>query len=161
MKNEKMEYLSDEELMKLIQDTENQEMLVAPSYLKSEILTRISESDNMKIRNTDLENASLEIALERQEIVLPMESSKEAQSEKIQNKKRTLMIYRFKVAVVATAAIFALFLMPVGDSRSEMPQNEERNQASVTRTINERTNSFCNSLFELSNGIISPRDNRK
>lgn len=126
MKNREMEYLSDEELMKMIQDTESQEMLVAPVYLKSEILTKIGEPDK-----------------------------------KAQSKKKTLMIYRFKVAAVATAAIFALFLMPMGNARSEIPQNEKRNQASVTRTINERTNSFCNSLFELSNGIISPQDNRK
>lgn len=156
MGNKQMDYLSDEELMRLIQETEGQEMLMAPSYLKSEILTKLAESEKAKTTSIELEHSTYEIAPVQGGEILPIEGNK-----KVWSKKKTLMIYQFKVAAVATAAIFALFVMPMGNNRSQMPQNENRNQASVTRTINERTNSFCNSLFELSNGIISPQDNRK
>ena len=50
MGNKQMDYLSDEELMRLIQETEGQEMLMAPSYLKSEIMTKLAESEKPKQR---------------------------------------------------------------------------------------------------------------
>lgn len=117
MGNKQMDYLSDEELMRLIQETEGQEMLMAPSYLKSEIMTKLAESEKAKTTSIELEHSTYEIAPVQGGEILPIEGNK-----KVWSKKKTLMIYQFKVAAVATAAIFALFVMPMGNNRSQMPQ---------------------------------------
>ena len=123
------EYLSEEELQKLIDETNEHEMLKAPSYMKTEILTRVQA---MEVQKTQTVGKQMTY----------------------EQKKKAFRIYRIKVAAVAAAAIFALFLIPKTDF-SPKP-DAVAGKSVVTETINDKTNEFCSRLFEFSNGIISP-----
>lgn len=134
------DYLSEEELKQLIAETEHGEMLKAPVYLKSEILDKIRmEEQKEKV------------------IEMPQRSGK-VMTEK--EKKKAYMRYRIKVAGIAAAAIFALFIIPAGTSNSKQSSSVNEEKTSITGTINEKTNAWCSHLFELSNGLIAPDFNK-
>lgn len=83
----KNEYLSDEELLRLIDEVEENAMLRAPAYLKQRILKEIQSAEQMPAR----------------------QSVKKYQT----NIRRQLLVYELKVAGLVAAAILMLFLLPV------------------------------------------------
>lgn len=83
----KNEYLSDEELLRLIDEVEENAMLRAPAYLKQRILKEIQSAERMPAR----------------------QSVKKYQT----NIRRQLLVYELKVAGLVAAAILMLFLLPV------------------------------------------------
>lgn len=84
------EYLSDEELLKLIDEVEENAMLRAPAYLKQRILTEIQEMDSAD----------------------QMPARQSIQKYK-KNIRRQLLVYELKIAGLVAAAILLLFLIPV------------------------------------------------
>lgn len=132
------DYLSEEELKQLIEETEQGEMLKAPVYLKSEIMDKIRME-------------------EKKVIEMPQRSGR-TMTEK--EKKRAYMRYRIKVAGIAAAAIFALFMIPTGTSNPKQSSLADEEKTSITGTINEKTNAWCSHLFEFSNGLIAPDSNK-
>lgn len=84
------EYLSDEELLKLIDEVEENAMLRAPAYLKQKILTEIQ-------------------GMEEAEQMPARQSIQKYQK----NIRRQLLVYELKVAGLVAAAILMLFLLPV------------------------------------------------
>lgn len=134
------DYLSEEELKQLIEETEHGEMLKAPVYLKSEIMDKIRMEEK-----------------EKKVIEMPQRSGI-SMTEK--EKKRAYMRYRIKVAGIAAAAIFALFMIPTGTSNLKQSSLADEEKTSITGTINEKTNAWCSHLFEFSNGLIAPDSNK-
>ena len=136
------DYLSEEELKQLIEETEHGEMLKAPVYLKSEIMDKIRMEEKEKKKKV---------------IEMPQRSGR-TMTEK--EKKRAYMRYRIKVAGIAVAAIFALFMIPTGTSNLKQSSLADEEKTSITGTINEKTNAWCSHLFEFSNGLIEPDSNK-
>lgn len=127
-------YLSDEELLKLIADTENNHMLKAPSYLKDEILSCV---DSIEVMESEF--------VEPAEIrpVKKMNSSS----------KMELIFYSLKVCVAMVAAIIIVFLIPA--DKVEPSQENNSVFSMMTQQMNEKTNKLCDVLNSVTNKVIS------
>lgn len=89
MEHHEEQYLSEEELERLIFQVEQESMLQAPSYLKEEILTSLAEQDaKMK------------------------QLQKKAEPNNRSRYNRQLWFYSAKVAIGAAAALFMLWITP-------------------------------------------------
>ena len=150
MREHRTDYLSEEELLTLINEVEQKEMFKAPQYLEEKILNSVKRQDQI-VEYKDKISA-----------------------------KRKLMTYSLKVMVAAAAAIALLIVVPTVEQGSHLNSNFYVNQAientqkeiasqkeeavkkqeesSFLSSMNEATNAFCNNLFERTNGLFQKED---
>lgn len=129
------EYLSDEELLKLIDEVEENAMLRAPAYLKQRILTEIQEME------------SAEQMPARQSIPKYQK-----------NIRRQLLVYELKVAGLVAAAILLLFLFPVSAPK-EPPIITEEEYSQVSGFLyhwNEASGKMLQYINITSNALLHP-----
>ena len=88
IREDKLDYLSDEELQCLIESIEQEELIQAPHYMKQSILDQVESEERINAISTH-------------------------RSSKVQ-----LITYAMKVGVAAAAAIVLLVLIPVNDYSS-------------------------------------------
>ena len=105
MENRELEYMSDEELTKLIMDVEENSMMSAPAYLKDEILSQVFEPKNAEEKPVlkqveDIEHQKID----QNSKVFRINSS---------SRRISLLVYGAKVMAAAAAAIVLMFAMPV------------------------------------------------
>ena len=134
MEEDRLDYLSDEELSRLISQVENHEMLRAPAYLKEETVSR------MRQLSPERESAPLIVAGRERE------------------KKRALIFYSLKVGAAAAAAIVMLFALPVREIESA--QRREQSRVSrisdqISENLGARANELSQNLGRISNWLVS------
>ena len=149
-------YLSEEELARLIEETEQSGMLKAPSYLKREILELAAQKE--------VTGGSAEWTAGEKEMK-PETGIKKISEYVVGNmtpeqKKKSYRLYRMKVWGVAAAAIFALFLIPAGGNLPQKVQDADRGQGIMT-DIHKQTNEWCSQIFEASNAFLAPTGSMK
>lgn len=110
--------MTDEELLKMMEEIEEQEMHQAPDYLKQMILDK---AERIQVRD------SIEI--------LPMATRKnqrknlmEPESKNPKGKKIQLLIYSAKIAAATAAALALLYIWPQYQSKVAIQQNVEWEQ---------------------------------
>lgn len=155
-----MNYLSEEELARLIGETEQSGMLKAPSYLKREILEQAAQIDAQKEETGQI--AELTVGKKEVKPETGMKKLPEHAVVKMtpEQKKKAYRRYRIKVAGAAAAAIVALFLIPAG---MDQPQKTEDMSAkfSMMTEIHKQTNDWCSQIFEASNAFLAPTGSMK
>lgn len=124
------EYLSDEELQRLIDEAERAPLLAAPSYLKTEILQK---ADRM----------ALQPAQKRGRPMLPPSWQ--------------FAVYSLKVGLAAAAAVLVLLYIPMKPGEFSLPRIKFQVEAKetlfggITSMVDQKTNEFCGYLSELTN----------
>lgn len=114
------DYLSEKELLSLIEDTEHHAMLQAPSYLKDEIMQEMSSINVREQESTDDDvdrqserQMNLTAKRQNEEISIKNENQRQIMAEaRNTNRRRTLMLYSLKVSAAMAAAILLLLLLP-------------------------------------------------
>ena len=140
------DYLSDEELRQLIQDTEAKELISAPSYLEERVLEGV--------------------ARER----------KFLQQRKNRKVSHRLFTYSLEVVIATAAAVAVMIVLPgvsngtggMGDSyvteqmkeQRERPVREEKDQKEswLIDGINSITGNICNSINEKTSLLVQKED---
>lgn len=108
------QYMSDEELNKLIQDVEFTGMLSPPSYLKDQIMEKvISEKKEEKTLITTVDY------------------------NKKRNKQKQLFLYSMKVAAAAIAALYFLMTVPMDMAQNATPRYEDRMEERIREDMKE------------------------
>lgn len=126
------EYLSNEELQQLIDETERAPLLAAPSYLKTEILDK---ADRLPF--------------------LP-EPGKTAGRPMVPT-SLSFVFYSLKVGFAVAAAVLMLVYVPLGRGENPIPEPKFRVESSgrffsdFTSAVNRKTNAFCNYLSDITN----------
>lgn len=153
MQEDKLDYLSDEELQSLIESIEQEDMIHAPHYIKQSILDQV----------------------ESEERITAISSHR---SSKVQ-----LITYTMKVGVAAAAAIVLLVLIPVKDygsfpddetryeewleyqnpiedkGRYEEDWDEKSSEYyKENKSIYDATNEICSKLLEKTNKLFGRED---
>ncbi len=124
----KQEYFSDNELETFLEDVEQNEMHMAPFYLKREIMEQAFPEQ--KLRNA----------------VDKKKTMSRAQRQK-------WIIYNCKVVLAAAAAIVVLFLLPTGENGSLWGE-EDGNMSQVTNSIGSKSEQLCDVLSTISDKLI-------
>ena len=127
-------YLSDEELEKLIMEVETKNMLHAPQNLKAEMLQAAKEQPDPDMRKE--------------------KTGKHVVSYQ-KSRRRAFFLYVLEVEAVSAAAIAMLFLTPVRNADSWTSQRAQDPTSSVMYQINEKSNALCSHLYTFSNRMIS------
>lgn len=134
MDENRQDYLSDEELTRMICQVEDHEMLRAPAYLR-------------------VETAAMLRRMSRQEKLVPFPAGRARQE-----KKRELFFYSLKVGAAAAAAMIMLIGMPVGQMGT-LPEGGTERISSVSDSIaaglGERMNRMSIGLGSLSDWLVS------
>lgn len=135
----KEEYLTDEELMELINEVEANSMLKAPAYMKERILHEIQKEELRVTQN----------APSRQSITTHKK-----------NIRKQLLVYEIKVMGSMAAAILILFLLPVSvQGEPEMNQEGYYSQADgILFHCNETLDRFLQHLDTVADGILHPQN---
>lgn len=124
----KQEYFSDDELEMFLEDVEQNEMHMAPFYLKREIMEQAFPEQ--KLRN----------------VVDKKKTMSRAQRQK-------WIMYNCKVVLAAAAAIVVLFLLPTGENGSLWGE-EDGNMSQVTNSIGSKSEQLCDVLSTISDKLI-------
>lgn len=124
----KQEYFSDDELEMFLEDVEQNEMHMAPFYLKREIMEQAFPEQ--KLRNA----------------VDKKKTMSRAQRQK-------WIMYNCKVVLAAAAAIVVLFLLPTGENGSLWGE-EDGNMSQVTNSIGSKSEQLCDVLSTISDKLI-------
>lgn len=124
----KQEYFSDDELEMFLEDVEQNEMHMAPFYLKREIMEQAFPEQ--KLRNA----------------VDKKKTMSRAQRQK-------WIVYNCKVVLAAAAAIVVLFLLPTGENGSLWGE-EDGNMSQVTNSIGSKSEQLCDVLSTISDKLI-------
>ena len=127
-------YLSEEELEKLIAEVETNSMLHAPHNLKDEILQAAEQ--------------------EQSDLSVKKEIVKKRPAAYQKSRRRAFFLYVLEVEAVSAAAIAMLFLTPVRNADSWTSQKVQDPTSSVMYQINEKSNAFCSHLYDFSNRMI-------
>lgn len=159
---EERNYLSDEELEKMIAEMEHGPLVQAPEYLEKMILQK---AERIAVRES-VEIVPIRQAMKEGRRTLPQEPSKRGQ----------LLSYSLKIVAAAAAAIALVIMVPEMESRTadsyqqqeqhmqeqsqKETQKKNRESKSVTRNLNERTSDFCSRLFEKTNEILFQREEK-
>lgn len=162
---EERNYLSDEELEKLITEMEQEPLVQAPEYLEKMILQK---AERIAVRES-VEIVPIRHAMKERRKPIPQEPSKRGQ----------LVSYSLKIAAAAAAAIALVIMVPEMESRTadsyrqeqymqEQKKQEEQGESgkmdrenkSVTHNLNEKTSDFCSRLFEKTNEILFQREEK-
>lgn len=124
----KQEYFSDDELETFLEDVEQNEMHMAPFYLKQEIMEQAFSEQ--KLRNA----------------VDKKKTMSRAQRQK-------WIMYNCKVVLAAAAAIVILFLLPTGENGSLWGE-DDGNMSQVTNSIGSKSEQLCDVLSNISDKLI-------
>ena len=127
-------YLSEEELKKLIAEVETNSMLHAPHNLKDEILQAAEQ--------------------EQSDLSVKKEITGKRPAAYQKSRRRAFFLYVLEVEAVSAAAIAMLFLTPVRNADSWTSQKVQDPTSSVIYQINEKSNAFCSHLYDFSNRMI-------
>ena len=144
------DYLTEDELLALINEVEQKEMIAAPQYLEEKIVRKMRQQSQIV-----------------------------EYKDKIST-NRKLLTYSLKIMVAAAAAIAILIVVPTveqgsylntdtyvtqarEDTQKELAARKEevekqRKTSSVLETMNDATNAFCNQLFEGTNRLFQKED---
>lgn len=134
MEGDRLDYLSDEELSRLICQVEDHEMLRAPAYLREETVSRMRQ-----------------LSPAREHTLLP-------EAESAREKKRALIFYSLKVGAAAAAAIVMLFALPVREFESAQrgePSRVSRISDQISENLGTRTNELSQKLGMVSGWLVS------
>lgn len=112
--NDKEQYMSDEELNQFIQDVELTAMLSPPSYMKDQIMEKVTS-----------------------EKVVAKTLLTTKDYNKRRNKQKQLFLYSMKVAVAAIAALYFLMIMPIDMSQNMVPTYEDRMEEQIRKDMKE------------------------
>ena len=124
------EYLSDEELQRLIDEAESAPLLAAPSYLKTEILYK---TDRIMAQPVPGSYAP----------TLPP--------------SWRFVFYSLKVGIASAAAVLMLLCIPMGPGEYPLSRPKFRVEAKdnvfsgITSLVDRKSNDFCGYLSELTN----------
>ena len=119
------EYLTDEELMELINEVEANELVEAPEYLTDNIMDAIRHQDDTATNITSVNRVK--------------DSELEPQKKPPRDKKKELLTYGFKVMLSAAASIAILLAVPMAGNN--MNQDQQINQESVVKESKSREGS--------------------
>lgn len=153
IREDKLDYLSDEELQCLIESIEQEELIQAPHYMKQSILDQVESEERINAISTH-------------------------RSSKVQ-----LITYAMKVGVAAAAAIVLLVLIPVNDYSSfpdeeakyeewleyqNSTDDKERYEEvwdkgsteyyKENKSLYDTTNEICSKILEKTNKLFSRED---
>lgn len=135
------DYISDEELLDLINEIEEGAMLKAPVYLKGQILQRIQEEEISRREN----------------------SVRQSVTGHKKNIRQQLLAYKIKVIGTMAAAIIMLFLLPVsvqGESNTMSTENyEQRNR--MFECWNTASSQLLQQMDTISNQLLHPLETLK
>lgn len=164
---ENKDYLSDQELEKMMAEIESGPLLQAPDYLEKMILQK---AERIAVRS------SVEIVPIRHAI-----RAKKQPASKKTSRQGQLLVYSLKIVAAAAAAIALVIMVPgmqrktedsyrqqeefMAELQKEQAEQEEtwkKNQEriSVTRNLNEKTSDFCSKLFEKTNELLFRREEK-
>ena len=136
------DYISDEELLDLINEIEEGAMLKAPVYLKGQILQQIQKEEKLRHR----ENFA------RQPI-----------TEHKKNIRKQLLAYKIEVIGTMAAAIIMLFLLPVslpGDSNTMSMESQEQSSG-IFEYWDKASSQLLEQMDTISNQLLHPLDTLK
>ena len=136
------DYISDEELLDLINEIEEGAMLKAPVYLKGQILQQIQKEEKLRHR----ENFT------RQPI-----------TEHKKNIRKQLLAYKIEVIGTMAAAIIMLFLLPVslpGDSNTMSMESQEQSSG-IFEYWDKASSQLLEQMDTISNQLLHPLDTLK
>lgn len=155
-------YLSDEELEKMIAQIEQGPLVQAPEYLEKMILQK---AERIAVRES-VEIVPIRHAMREGGQPLGRKTSKRGQ----------LLAYSLKIVAAAAAAIALVITVPQMEQKTEdsyrqqeqymqeqsqkETQKESRGKKSVARNLNEKTSDFCSRLFEKTNEILFQREEK-
>ena len=153
IREDKLDYLSDEELQCLIESIEQEELIQAPHYMKQSILDQVESEERINAISTH-------------------------RSSKVQ-----LITYAMKVGVAAAAAIVLLVLIPVNDYSSfpdeeakyeewleyqnstddkeryeEVWDNGSTEYYKENKSLYDTTNEICSKILEKTNKLFNRED---
>lgn len=159
---EERNYLSEEELEKMIAELEHGSMVQAPEYLEKMILQK---AERIAVKES-VEIVPIRHAMKEGRQSLLPEPSKWGQ----------LLSYSLKIVAAAAAAITLVIMVPdmqsgtadsyrqqeryTQEQSQEEARKKNRENQSVTRNLNERTSDFCSRLFEKTNEILFQREEK-
>lgn len=109
-------YITDQELLNLIEDVEEHAMLKAPGYLKQQMLQEIRQMEQSQ-KNTDVKNVRHHI-------------------------RKQMILYEIKTISGIAAALIILFLMPISAQNQQNMTKEEyyaQQEQSATSGLNKVT----------------------
>ncbi len=149
-------YLSDEELLQLMEQVETEELVEAPEYLAENIMKQVEKSQS-----------KAQILSYNREIREPELQTKKKPP---RNKRKELVAYGFKVMLSAAASIAILLAIPAAQGGSQTgalnSQNtqvvqekdtDSRPVSNALSSINKATSSFCNLLNQSSTDYLTNR----
>lgn len=135
------DYISDEELLDLINEVENGAMLKAPVYLKGQILQTIQREEELRHREHSVRQ--------------PITGHKK-------NIRKQLLVYKIKVIGTMAAAIIMLFLLPVsvqgepGMNRMNAESQEANN--GIFQYWNTASSQLLQQMDTISNQLLQQMD---
>lgn len=129
----KQEYFSEDELETFLEDLEQNEMHMAPFYLKREIMEQAFPEQ--KLHN----------AVGKKKIMSRVQ-------------KQKWIMYNCKVVLAAAAAIVVLFLLPTGEN-GILRGEEDGNMSQVTSSIGSKSEQLCDVLSNISDKLIINESN--
>lgn len=138
----KEEYMSDEELLELINEVETGAMLKAPVYLKGQILQAIEKEEEEKSRG---------------------HSVRQSTGKSKKNIRKQLLVYKLEVIGTLAAAIVMLFLIPVSiPNRPNTTDSDIREQrTSIFDYWNTASSQLLQHADAFSNQLLHPLDTFK
>lgn len=113
--NQKLEYLTDEELMLLIEEVEQKELVEAPPDLMEEILATVG----------GMEPDSVSVLPERKPQPIPVRKVS------LEKRRKEYRAYCFRVITSVAAAIALVFLLP--EAVSSVPKEPSAWETEITR----------------------------
>lgn len=157
MEQKSNEYLTEVELEAFIHEVELNRQLRAPDYLADMILHK---AERQAVRE------SVEIIPIRNTIRETIREGKPALV-KEPSKQKQLFTYSLKIVAAAAAAIALIIVIPAVQSHSEnqtetnqiqYDQTSQQEEKSMMQNLNEKSNDFCDRLFESTNQLFHRED---
>ncbi|MDE7367577.1 MAG: hypothetical protein K2N24_09500 [Lachnospiraceae bacterium] len=133
------DYISDEELLDLINEIEEGAMLKAPVYLKEQILQQIQKEEDLRHREN---------------------SARQPITEHKKNIRKQLLVYKIEVIGTMAAAIIILFLLPVsipGDASTMSTENKEQSSG-IFEYWDMASSQLLEQMDTISNQLLHPLD---
>lgn len=133
------DYISDEELLDLINEIEEGAMLKAPVYLKGQILQQIQKEEELRHRGN---------------------SARQPITEHKKNIRKQLLVYKIEVIGTMAAAIIILFLLPVsipGDASTMSTENKEPGSG-IFEYWDMASSQLLEQMGTISNQLLHPLD---
>lgn len=134
------DYISDEELLKLIREVEEGAMLKAPVYLKGRILQEIQKEEALRCGG---------------------DSARHPIQEYKKDIRKQLLVYKIKVIGAMAAAIIILFLLPVPVQDGQTGTETDVQGNRIFECWNEASGQLLQQMGTISGQLLHPADTLK